>query len=216
MALTIRSKAILAATLVASALVATASAHPPSEHPSCLRDCRADGRECLASLRDEVRLCRESECGEKADVVRAACGDDRDSEACAHARGELRVCLDVCRAPLGGPLQACRAERRDCAGDCPRSPAVDGLERTCVVTCAKGLRACRRNLDDSFDDCRGTCRELHQTARETCTAGRPSPACRSARHEARACTRECRSEIAEALAPCRDTFRGCLEGCPEA
>ena len=71
MAKSIRSKAILAAALLASALVATADASPRGERRSCLHDCRAEGRECLAPLRDEIRLCRESECGDEADVVRA-------------------------------------------------------------------------------------------------------------------------------------------------
>ena len=84
----------------------------------CVRDCVADGRECLAPAHEELKECR-SGCADLKDAVREACSADRDSDACASARAALESCVGACHDPFAEAASECFSGTQACVAACP-------------------------------------------------------------------------------------------------
>lgn len=87
---------------------------------ACVRDCVADARECLAPAHDALKECR-SGCAELKEAARAACAEDRDSEACTSARAALRSCVEACVEPFEDAASECFAGTQACVAACPEA-----------------------------------------------------------------------------------------------
>lgn len=151
------------------------------------RDCRADCREsfqaakdgCLNRDHDCVEVCRaqRSECRDATgiDAARRACDDALESarQACraAHAPetperdaciDQAQViafqCRDQAREQARPGLEQCRDDFKTCAKACP------GAGPEAVVDRAQ----CRRDAKAAFLDCRATCKEDFQVAKDVC------------------------------------------------
>lgn len=95
--------------------------------PVCLQECRRQTRACLDRAEAAARECA-APCDELVDEAKRICAAAPRSEECAQARREASACLQPCRQRLAAQTRECVANGQRCAASCP--PAVDSAVRS--------------------------------------------------------------------------------------
>jgi hypothetical protein len=95
---------------------------PPKDR-QCVSDCRDDLRDCTRQTLHDADTCRTG-CGPLADAARAACAEDRMSDACQTARRAVYDCMEQCKETARGALHECVKAVDGCVRACPdRDPS---------------------------------------------------------------------------------------------
>ncbi len=215
--MTRRTTTLLAATAVLGLLCggsasAQDEAPPERKDPTCVRACRQESKACVKDAKEQQRICRRERCGDLAAAAREAFAADPSTSACAEARAALRECYAACAAETAEDLAACRAENQECVEACPDS---SGKERKCVLGCRRELRACLQPATELARGFRVSCCELAEAAKAICEADPRAQECAAARREAKHCVDRCREALQDAVQPCIEALRTCVEACPD-
>lgn len=181
---------------------------PEPRDPVCILDCRQELRECLVSVSEKARACRE-ECAPLMEEARAACEADPESDACAEARAAARDCARGCREDVRGARRECLQSARECMGNCD----VIVLDRECVRSCRGELAECLSAAHDQYRVCRKDCGDLVRALHEACADRWGSDDCRDAREATRLCLAPCRWAFSGDWRACLAELRDCLATC---
>jgi hypothetical protein len=171
----------LCASLLVLSVAWAAGAEEICRDDDCIEECRESRRVCHAAAHRAHRVCH---------------------EACAEGDEGCRL---ECRAAFRRARAVCAHERLEC-----RLACRDDLDPACLEECTDALGGCREELSLCRGDCEASAREALRRCREL--EDQDSEGLRvciaSARREAHACARDCRTELA-----CGAGFRECLDGC---
>jgi hypothetical protein len=84
----------------------------------CAAACSATAKSCHEAADAEALSCVSAACAVEISAAQTACADDRRSDACREAVGDLRECADSCLDTRATALAACREAFRDCIDAC--------------------------------------------------------------------------------------------------